>query len=200
MRLKSHWSALFCAVVALCFVRSGMAQVAPAANQGGRPIGFGVGFSRYDLDYGPGRYMEGPVGRASVGIFHGFGIDGSARAIFMNTPPELTRMQQNTFLAGAYYETQPLIGRLRLFGRFAGGIGTIEFPSHNPLYTRDSYTVYAPSGGIEYPIVPKVFLRADYEYEFWKHYHGTNDLNPEGFTIGVTYYVQGMHARRHSAY
>jgi opacity protein-like surface antigen len=172
------------------------AQVAPSARVGGLPIGIGVGMSSYALDYSGGR-MEGPVIRASVGLFHGVGIDGSARSLFMFTPSDLTRMQQSTFLAGAFYEAKPFF-HVRPFARFGGGIGVIEFPSADPKYTRDKFTVYAPGGGAEYPITGKVYLRGEYEYQFWQKFQGPHDLNPNGVTLGVTYYVRGMHLRPHS--
>jgi opacity protein-like surface antigen len=172
------------------------AQVAPAARVGGYPFSVGVGFSAYNLDYGQGRKMEGPVVRAGVTLFHGIGIDGSARAIFMNTPAALTRMQQNTFLGGVYYEGIHF-GRVRPFVRAAGGLGTIEFPSRNPAYTRDSYSVFAPSGGFEYQVSSKVGIRADYEYQFWKDFQGPRYLNPQGVTLGVNYYIRTRHVRPH---
>ena len=178
-----------------CSSLAAVAQVAPAAYKGGRPIGIGVGMSSYDLDYGPDRRMEGPVIRASVGVFHGLGVDVSARTLFMNTPEALTRMQQSTFLAGAFYEG-PQMFHVRPFVRAAGGLGVIEFPSRNPKYTRDSYTVYAPSGGIEIPVSRKVALRGEYEYQFWKDFHGPHYLNPQGYTIGVTYYLSGHRTKR----
>jgi opacity protein-like surface antigen len=195
MRLK-----VLCAAAALCAsfgIASfqAAAQVAPAASVGGLPIGVGVGFSRYLLDYGPGRYMEGPVARASVGLFHGLGVDVSARSLFMDTPSALTRMEQSTFLLGGYYEASPIL-HIQPFARFAGGIGVIEFPSRNPAYTRDSYTVYAPSGGVEVPVTRKLSIRAEYEYQFWKQFHGPNDLTPRGATLGVTYYLRGRHLRQ----
>jgi opacity protein-like surface antigen len=196
MRFKTIFTSVISTVMLVSTGGKLVAQVAPAARVGGRAIGIGAGFSDYDLDYGPGRRMQGLVARASIGIFHGLGIDVNARTIFMDTPPQLTRMQQNTFLAGAFYEAPP-IWRVRPFARFAGGLGTIEFPSGNPLYTRDSYTVYAPSAGVEYPIVDKVYVRAEYEYQFWKEYHGGHYLNPKGVTLGVTYYLRGMHVRPH---
>ena len=136
------------------------------------------------------------MARVGVGVFHGLGVDVSARSIFMNTPTQLTRMQQNTFLAGVYYDGIHF-GRLRPFVRGAGGLGTIEFPSKNPLYTRDSYTVYAPSGGAEYLLTPKVALRGEYEYEFWKDYQGQHYLNPQGWTAGVTYYLRPRRMHEH---
>lgn len=189
------------AAVALCLLPgigcyTAKAQVAPAAKVGGLPISLGVGVSDYNLDYGSGRRMQGLVIRGGMDLFHGFGVDANARTIFMNTPSQLTRMQQNTYLGGVYYES-PAIFRVRPFARFGVGLGTIEFPSGNPDYTRDSYTVLAPSGGFEYPITNKVFFRAEYEYQFWKQYHGPRDLTPSGGTVGVNYYFRPRHVRPH---
>jgi opacity protein-like surface antigen len=199
MQLKIVSASLFSAVLLVISGGKLLAQVAPAAIEGGRPIGFSVGVSDYNLDYGPGRRMQGLVARGGVDIFHGIGIDVSARTIFMNTPPQLTRMQQNTYLAGVFYEV-PYIWRIRPFARFGGGLGTIEFPSGNPYYTRDSYTVFAPQGGIEYPITRKVFARAEYEYQFWKDYQSPNYLNPGGWTVGVTYYLRDRRVPTHQNY
>jgi opacity protein-like surface antigen len=176
-----------------------LAQVAPSAKVSGIPLFVSVGVSDYQLDYGSGRRMQGLVIRAGYELFHGVGVDFDARSIFMNTPPELTRMQQNTFLGGVYYEARPIF-HVRPFVRWGAGLGTIEFPSRNPLYTRDSYTVYAPSGGVEIPVMDKLAIRGEYEYQFWKQYHGPNDLTPQGYTIGVTYALGGRHLRPHPRY
>jgi hypothetical protein len=188
--------AAFPALLILFFVSKLQAQVAPSAKVDGLPIAISVGISDFDLDYGPGRRMQGPVIRAGSEIFHGIGIDLSARALFMDTPPQLTRMQQNTFLGGVFYNA-PSFFRIRPFVRFGAGIGNIEFPSRNPKYTRDDFLVYAPSGGIEYPIVDKVYLRLEYEYQDWQDFQGRGSLDPQGGTVGVTYYVHGRHLRPH---
>lgn len=174
----------------------GFAQVAPAAKVSGIPLTVSVGISDYDLDYGPGRRMQGAVVRLGYELFHGIGIDGNARTIFINTPPQLQRMQQTTYLGGVFYEP-PTHWGVRPFVRMGGGLGVIEFPSRNPFYTRDSYSVYAPSGGVEVPVMDRLAIRGEYEYQFWKEYHGPNDLTPQGFTIGVTYAIGGRHLRPH---
>jgi opacity protein-like surface antigen len=196
MRFKARLTALLCAAVAASSAGYLGAQVAPAARVGGLPISFGVGISRYYLDYGPGRYMEGPVAWGSLTLFHGLGIDGSARSIFMNTPPALTRMQQSTFLGGVHYEG-PRYHFVRPYARFGGGVGVIEFPSSDPAYSRDKYSVAAPSGGLDFQVSDHVAIRAEYEYEFWKDYHGPYDLNPQGWTIGVMYSLRARHVRPH---
>jgi hypothetical protein len=196
MRLKAILAAGFPAFLFLILTVKVDAQVAPSAKVSGIPLEISVGMSDYNLDYGPGRRMQGPVIRAGVEIFHGFGIDLSARALFMNTPSQLTRMQQDTFLAGVFYDT-PSFWHIHPFVRFGGGIGNIEFPSPNPKYTRDDFTVYAPSGGIEVPVTRKLSIRGEYEYQTWEDYLGKNSLNPQGGTVGVTYFVSGRHLRPH---
>jgi hypothetical protein len=196
MRFRTFFSPVSTVVALILCSGAAHAQVAPAAKVSGLPIAISVGVSDYDLDYGPSRRMQGLVIRGGVNLFHGLGIDADARTIFMNTPSQLTRMQQTTYLAGAYYEL-PRHWRVRPFVRYGAGLGVIEFPSRNPLYTRDSYTVQAPSGGIEIPVMNKLSIRGEYEYQFWHQFHGPRDLTPQGYTIGVTYYMKGVHKRPH---
>jgi hypothetical protein len=196
MRFKAIFAAGIPAFLVLFSALRLEAQVAPSARVTGIPLAISVGMSDFDLDYGPGRRMQGPVIRAGAEVFHGLGIDLSARALFMNTPSQLTRMEQNTFLGGVYYNA-PGIFHIHPFVRFGAGIGNIEFPDRNPKYTRDDFIVYAPSGGFEIPITRKVSFRAEYEYQTWQDYLGKNTLNPQGGTIGVTYYVSGRHLRPH---
>ena len=196
MQWKAISAALLCA--AMCSATNLAAQVAPTAKLGGYPIGVGVGLSRYYLDYGPGRYMEGPVAWANISLFHGLGVDGSARSIFMFTPDSLTRMQQTTFLGGVFYEG-PHYHFVRPWVRGAGGLGVIEFPSKNPLYTRDSYSVFAPSVGADFQVSDHVAIRTQYEYQFWKDYHGPKYLNPQGVTVGVMYSLRGPRPRPHAS-
>jgi opacity protein-like surface antigen len=196
MRWKAFVPAVLFAGMVLSSAATTSAQVAPAARVGGLPIYFGVGMGRYNLDYGPGRYMEGPVAWAGINLFHGLGVDGSARSIFMNTPTALTRMQQSTFLGGVHYEGFHY-GRVRPFVRVGGGTGLIEFPSRNPFYTRDTYIVVAPSGGADIQVSRHVAIRGEYEYQIWKEYQGPNDLTPQGWTIGFIYSVRNRRLRTH---
>ena len=199
MRSKSFCAALAMSLFYGIGTHLALAQVAPAARVSGLPITISLGVSDYDLDYGPSRRMQGLVIRGGYEFFHGAGIDVSARSLFINTPTPLTRMQQSTFLAGAFYEMPPR-WRVRPFVRFGGGLGVIEFPSRSPAYTRDSYTVYAPSGGVEIPVVGKLAIRGEYEYQFWHQFHGPHDLTPQGYTIGVSYSMGARHRRPHPGY
>lgn len=183
----SHFFAL-CAASFFAVGGVARAQVAPAASGGGRPIGISVGISDFSIDYGHDRRMLGPVARGGIDLFHGLGVEGSARSIFMFTPDKVTRMQQSVFEGGAFYEAPGFHG-VHFFANGGVGLGLIEFPSNNPKYTRDTYTVFQGGGGFEFHMVHRAYLRAEYTYQSWRDFLGPNQLTPQGETLGVTYYL-----------
>jgi len=169
------------------------AQVAPAVDVRGIPLSVGAGVSDYSLDYGPGRRMIGISGWADYDLFHGLGIEAEGTTIFADKPESLDRMRQDTIKGGAIYKFHPLFLGVRPYAKSLIGLGSIDFPSRDPNYTHDTYTVIAFGGGAEVRAWRKVFVRGDYEYQFWKDYHGPHTLNPNGFTVGATYYFRGVH-------
>jgi opacity protein-like surface antigen len=188
MRLK-----LVLAALIIFFTFPAVAQVAPSVTIGGLPLGVGAGLSDYSLDYGPGRRMIGISAWADYNIFHGLGIEVEGTSIFADKPDDLERMRQDTIKGGAVYKYHTVFRVVRPYAKGLAGIGSIDFPSHNPLYTHDTFTVFAIGGGAEVKAWRNLFVRGDYEYEFWEDYHGTRALNPNGFTIGGTYYLRGIH-------
>lgn len=166
------------------------AQVPPAATQGGIPIMVGAGLSDFSVDFGPGRRMEGITAwvdfypRSLPTKIQGLGIEAEGRDINFGRPSTLTRMRQDTALGGAIYSWHHY-EKLRPYAKFLTGIGSIDFPG--TTYTHDTFLVFAPGGGAEYRIWHSVWLRGDYEYQLWHHAFGSNDLNPQGFTIGASY-------------
>ena len=171
------------------------AQVAPAAKISGFPLGVGVGLTDYSLDYGPGRRMVGVSAWADYNLFHGLGIEAEGTTIFGGKPSVLQRMKQDTIKGGIIYRYHEIF-HLRPYAKALGGLGSIDFPSRNPLYTHDTYTVYAFGGGLEYKAWKTLYVRGDYEYEFWQSFQNRHFLNPNGFTIGATYYLRGVHGHR----
>jgi len=72
------------------------------------------------------------------------------------------------------------------------GFGSIYFGECLALcsttpYTHDTRTVYAPGGGVEYRAFRSIWVRGDWEYQFWPQLTGNTYLNPQGFTIGAVY-------------
>jgi opacity protein-like surface antigen len=188
-------SKLVLAALMILSISPVFAQVAPAVKIGGLPLGIGAGVSDYSIDYGPGRRMLGASVWADYNLFHGLGIAAEGNTIFADKPAAVTRMRQDTAMGGAIYRLHPFFG-IRPHVQAVIGIGSIDFPSGNPFYTHDTYTTWAYRGGGEYKVWKTVYARADYEYQFWHQYHGPRDLNPNGFTIGATYYLRGIHGHR----
>jgi opacity protein-like surface antigen len=181
-------------LAALIFLTSfpALAQVAPAVRIKALPIGVGGGLSDYDVDYGNRLRMIGASAWLDYNLFKGFGIEAEGTSIFAAKPSQLQRMQQNTIKGGVIYKARPFFG-LHPYAKGLYGLASIDFPSHNPLYYHDDFSMWAAGGGVEYKIWHSVYARADYEYEAYHQYLGPRTLNPQGFTIGATYYLRGIH-------
>ena len=186
------------ALAALAFLSTlpVFAQVAPAAKIGGLPLGVGGGFSDYSVDWGPGRRMLGFSGWADYYLFHGLGIEAEGTSIFFDRPPALSHsnFRQDTIKGGAIYQARPFFG-VRPYVKGLIGLGSLDFaPARNPLYTHDTFTMYSIGGGAEYRIWKTLFVRGNYEYQAWpKVFNPNKTLDPQGFTIGATYYLRDIH-------
>jgi len=185
-----------------------VAQVAPAAKISGLPLGVGVGLTnvdtdyyRPDLPYWSGR-MTGVSVWANYNLFHGIGIEAEATSIFANTPKPRAPfpdekvyggLKQQTLQGGFIYKYHQVF-HVRPYVKAMGGVGKIDFPSTNPFYTEETTPIYSGAGGIEYKTWRTLYLRGQYEYQWWKGFRsGSQSLNPNGFTFGATYYLRGVH-------
>ena len=166
-------------------------QTSPAATQGGVPIVVGVGFSDYSLDWGPGQRMEGISAWADwfpnrlPAVLNGLGIEAEGRDIDIGRPAGIVRMRQDTGMGGVIY-TWNRFRNFRPYTRFLAGVGSIDFPPSG-TYSHDTFSVFSPGGGVEYHAWRHIWIRGDYEYQFWHQVFGPHDLTPTGFTIGASY-------------
>jgi opacity protein-like surface antigen len=182
-------------------------QVAPAAKVSGLPLGVGGGLTDFDtsyyqpdLPYWSGR-MIGASAWADYEVFHGVGVEVEGTSIFANQPTPITpkgqhiygSLKESTIQGGIIYRYHPVL-RLRPFVKGLGGIGLIDFPSVNPFYTSENCALFTVGGGIEYKAWRGVYVRGQYEYEWWKGFRsGSQKLQPTGFSVGATYYLRGIH-------
>lgn len=190
MRLMPTFKLAFIAVL-VTTVMPVYSQVSPAANLGGVPIVIGGGFSDYSIDWGPGQRMEGISAWADwypnrlPAVLNGLGIEAEGRDIDFGRPSGIPRMRQDTGIGGAIY-TWNRYRNFRPYAKYLFGIGSIEFPPSG-TYLRDTFLVLAPGGGVEYHVWQHVWIRGDYEYQFWHHTFGNTDLTPIGISIGASY-------------
>lgn len=165
-------------------------QVAPQATEkGGVPLAVGIGYSNYYTNWN-GR-LSGPViwadwsfyGRRSY--LHGFGIELEARDLNYGRTGSVPNLRMDTATVGIMYVWRRF-KRFDPYAKFLAGLGSIDFTSSNPNYKHDTRTISSWGGGLGYRLLPQVWVRADYEYQFWPQLP-QHTLNPQGFTIGVAY-------------
>jgi len=165
-------------------------QVAPTARQGGVPIVVGAGFSDFSTDWGTVR-MEGISAWVDwypnnlPAVLHGLGVEVEGHDINFGRPAGLSRMRQDTAEGGAIY-TWNRFRNFRPYVKYLAGVGSVDFPREGN-YSHDTFSVFSPGGGVEYRAWGHIWVRGDYEYQYWHHTFGPHDLNPNGFTIGASY-------------
>ena len=191
--------ALFATVVSLVFAGSASAQVVFSAHQGTVPVQVGFGVSDWFPNWGGMKYpMLGITGTVD---FHppmprrlsAVGIEGEYRTVSMRKTVQPPNYKEQTIAGGLTY-TYSRGQNLRFYGKGMIGLGIMDFTSTSPTYTHDSRTLYAPGGGVQYRLHSGIWLRGDYEYQFWQPLFSlTKRPTPSGLTVGVGYDLHGFH-------
>jgi len=177
-------------------------QVAPAVTERDRmPLAVGIGTSDFSIDWGPGRRMEGLtawIDWTEIPFMprplRGIGIDAEARDINSGLPVGVPRMRQDTASGGPVYTVRKF-SKVQPYAKYLVGFGSIDFgplPIAPRTYTHDTRTVYTPGCGVGFQAFRSLWVRADYEYEFWPKLFGPHSLNPNGFTFGAMYALGGQ--------
>lgn len=181
-------------------------QVAPAVKINGIPLGIGVGVVSYDTDYYRPNLAEwsgqmvGVSAWANYNIFRGIGVEVEGTSIFANKPkPSVPAgeivygsLKEETIQGGIIYKFHERY-KLHPYAKAMGGIAKVDFPSVDPYYTAETAGVFSASGGLEYRAWRNIFLRGQYQYQWWEGFRGGTGFNPNGVTFGATYYLRGVH-------
>ena len=191
-----RWKSMVLPVLALFFIGAALparAQVTYSAQEGKLPFTVGAGFSDFSDDWG----VQNP---RQVGItmwvdwrlphmppiLDGLGLEFEGRDVNYGTPSYLPGHRMDTALGGPIYQFRRK-GRIRPFGKYVMGIGSIDFPSPGNFYSHDTRSVFEPGVGADVRFWSRFSARAEYDYQFWHAIFGPRDLNPNGVTVGVVY-------------
>ncbi len=185
MRIK-----LMMGAVLLLASQHSFGQVSPAGYERSVPLKVGLGFSDFNTDWtgriaGPTLWMDWNLNRVPP-IMNGLGIEIEGRDLNYARTGGLSRLRFDTAAAGPVYS----FGhhrRIRPYGAFLLGLGSLDFNAIKTRYSHDTRTIFAPSGGVDCLIASRMRLRAGYEYQFWPDLFNHHALNPSGFTIGTAY-------------
>jgi hypothetical protein len=192
MRLKLAFAALF-----LTAALPACSQVGPAATQGGLPLVVGAGYSNFYTDWsgresGATLWIDWNVYKVPR-ILHGIGLEVQGRDLSFSRTGDNPKLRMDVASGGAIYRYNRY-RNLHPYAKFLLGFGSIDFTNPpSPYYTHDTRTVLSPGGGVEYRVFRNIWVRGDYEYQFWNDWYHHHDLNPQGFTIGAVYDFRHMH-------
>jgi opacity protein-like surface antigen len=160
----------------------------------------GVAYSTYDTDW------SAPLngGRLSGGtlwadwnfyklppLLDGFGLEIEGRDLNGGRTGNDPKMRQDTVEGGVIYTTH-FYRAFHPYGKFLFGYGSIDFTSTDPNYSHDTRTMYVPGGGADTRFYKSLWLRVNYEYQFWPNFFNHHTLNPRGWDVGVAYDFGGF--------
>jgi len=170
---------------------STLSQVAPTARGPVRNLPFrvGAGYSNYGSDFngrlgGPAAWLDFDLPKLS-----GLQLELETRDLNYNRTGADPNLRQYTFAGGINYAWR-YDPAFHPYVKFLAGVANTDFSvlSPNfPNYTHDSRTFYAPGGGLEVRARGRLWIRGDYEYQFWPDFFNHHTENPQGLTVGLFY-------------
>ena len=187
---------LLAAIVMPGLFATALGQAIPAAGQQrSLPVAVGFGVSNFDLDWGWDKNgqrrmtgmtatLDAPLPGAS-GLLRGFGMEIEGRDINYLRPASYSNLRESTILGGSTY-TWPYSRTFRPFAKYLWGIGAINFPRIGSR-SHETRVVMAPGIGLQCRLFGGLWVRGDYEYQFWRQFLPHHDLTPSGFTISTMY-------------
>jgi hypothetical protein len=186
------------------------AQVAPAGIAKTLPLNVGVGFSNYDTGFSGDR-LNGATLQMDYepGIFsrhlYGLGVMAQGRDLDMGQPSDQPFLREDVGSGGAIYRWNRYF-LIRPYGEFLMGFGNADYKTPSGIHYHQTRTVTTAGGGAEFDAYHRLWVRADYEYEWWPNFFVTYAslqgkdpapaLHPQGLTLGFSYHFsQGEESR-----
>jgi hypothetical protein len=192
-----RWKLIVVPVLALLFFGAALpahSQVIYSAQESSLPFTLGAGFSNFSLDWGTSNprmsgytlWGDWRISRVPP-VLRGIGIEAEGRDVLWGAPTSLKGHRMTTGSGGVIYEWRRA-GRLRPYGKFLIGFGSISFPGNAPNYNHDTRTIYEPGGGLNVRAWKQFSVRGEYVYQFWPNmFVSGSSLTPNGFSVGTVY-------------
>jgi hypothetical protein len=195
MNLFPRLAVAFLFVCAACSV---LAQTVPAATESRLPLAVGAGFSGYNPDLRGGHLLGGALWvdyfpNQVPRLLQGIGIEAEARDLSLDrSSSQPANLREDTVEGGLIYSWRHF-RNVHPYGKFLMGYGNTDYENAAKLRGHDSRTITIAGGGVDIRVFQRVWLRADYEYQFWPDFFKhpapipADQLNPQGFTVGALY-------------
>jgi opacity protein-like surface antigen len=193
---------LIVAVLFLCAAHSALAQTVPAATEGRSPLAVGAGVAGYNPDFEHGDLLGGAIWidyspERVPQMLHGIGLEVEARDISLNRSSTQPNLEEDTVEGGVFYSWHHY-RFIRPYAKLMMGYGNTDDELVIGVRHHDSRTVTIVGGGMEFPTIRAVWVRVDYEYQFWPDFYKNDNpagyLTPQGFTVGAMYHFGTRHS------
>jgi hypothetical protein len=176
------------------------AQVPPSATEGKVPqLSIGAGLSDYNPDLGRDRMYGGTLWidyylNRVPSILHGIGLEFEARDISLNRLRSEPILREDTAGVGAIYSLRNF-GKIRLYAKVVSGLGNTDYLGAAGKRFNQSRTVTSMGGGFDSRVFRRIWVRADYEYQYFPDFFVGNNssmpsgapLDPQGITLGAMF-------------
>ncbi len=157
------------------------AQAGPTASRLA-DLQAGGGFTVANSDYTVNR-IRGFAFYASLDVTEHWGGELDFHQLNDGQP---TKVYERSYELGPRYVLH--YGRFHPYGKILYGRGVFNFPQDAGNL---AYNMFVGGGGVDINVVPRVNVRADFEYQDWLSGPGlSNGLSPTLFTIGVAYHFK----------
>jgi opacity protein-like surface antigen len=192
------------------------AQVSPAGVVKTLPLNVGVGFSNYDTGFGSEKLAQGSD-RLNGGTLwldydpnwmprrlYGLGIMAQGRDLNLGQPSNQPFLREDVGSGGAIYRWNRYF-LVRPYGEFLEGFGNADYKTQYGFRYHQTRTVTTAGGGAEFDAYHRLWVRADYEYEWWPNFFISGlslegkdpaaKLDPQGITVGFSYHFNQGESR-----
>ncbi len=197
MRLKL-FPPMSLAVLLVFSAYPSFSQVSAAGVVKTLPFTLGVGLSSFEPDMRAGRLLGSTLWidynpEWLPAKLHGIGLEAEARDLSLNrSSDQSANLREDVASGGGIYSWNRFYP-FRPYGKFLMGYGNTDYEGSNGVRHHDSRTVTSAGGGFEVQAFHRIWARADYEYQWWPDFFemkapSPGKLNPQGFTVGVSYH------------
>lgn len=175
-------------------------QVMPSATKDGlQQWTIGTGFSYFGTDYGSERlaggtlWIDDSLNRVPA-FLSGISVAVEARDLSLDRPSKDPVVRVDTAGGGAIYKWFRF-RNFRPYAEITVGLGNIDYTTSAGGRYHQTRTVTSMGGGCDIRAFKSVWVRADYEYQYWPNFWITKagspngaPLNPQGLTLGAVYH------------
>mgnify|MGYP001553135022 FL=1 len=159
------------------------AQASPTASRAA-DLKIGGGLTTAASDYG--NRFNGAMAYFNYDFTAHLGIEGEFHFVSSGSPDNL---YEKTYEIGPrYFRTYD---KFVPYAKLMYGRGVFNFPAYVPSgpHPNLAYNLFAGGAGVDYKVLPYLYVRADYEYQHWLGF-AQSSLSPQLLTIGVAYHFR----------